>query len=222
MDTPVTTAARSTAMVRDIALEMMERRTMAALEMENALMVSALAMTASVVHIAKSVARVMVSVAAVTESASSETAIAILDGRVMAAISARACMTAPSTDIATTAPACARRDIEAVIALCHRSRNPASVLFTVFVDAFSNAPRFMKHRVLDHPMSATPSAHRSAFRSVLLERCPSIFWVPRRCRLSRSINSASKWSLRVKECAVSQKFKCVCGSGTMQTFMELH
>lgn len=196
MDTLAMTAARSIAMDLDtLPLTMVRIVMMVALVTVNALTVSARATMDSEEHTARIAAPETVSAAAETVNALSATAIAILDGLVTVAIFAPACTIAPNMDTATTVPVCAKRDTEVVTAPYLRSHNLANALFTVFVDVFSNAHLSTKRRVLGHLMNAIPSAHKSAFLNVSLERCPSTFWVLRRCRLSRLINSACKWSV---------------------------
>jgi len=144
---------------------------MIALITESASKVRALAITDGVVMIALDAARAMVSDAVVTESVLRASAIATPAGLGMHATFVLACTTALSMDIATTEPACAKRDTTDVTALSLQSHSRASARFIACVDAFSSAPRCTRHKELVHRMSATPSALRSACHSVLLERC---------------------------------------------------
>lgn len=147
------------------------RRAMDALDMVSASMDSALVSTDGEELTATHVALDTDSVAAEMESASRESATATLDGLVMRATSAHASTIVPSTDTATTVPAFARRDTVDVIALCLLNPSRASAPSIASVAACSSAPRFMRLRVLDRRMSATPSAPRSVYHSALLERC---------------------------------------------------
>lgn len=144
---------------------------MAALDMVSALMVSAPAKMDGVVRTAMPVAQEMASVAVETANVLKGNATAIPVGLDMLVIFVLACMTALNTDIATTAPAFARKDTVAVIAPCHLSPSHANAPSIAFVDAFNNAPRSTSFRELDHPTNATLSAHRSACPSVSLVRC---------------------------------------------------
>jgi hypothetical protein len=134
-------------------------------------MVLALARMDGVVLTAHHAAQDTANDAAVTESASRASATATQDGPDMLAIFVLACTTALSTDIATTELASAKRDTVDVTAHCRLSPSPASAPFTVFVVACSSALRFTRHKVLDPHTSATQSALKSAFLSVLRARC---------------------------------------------------
>jgi hypothetical protein len=155
----------------------------------SALRVCVHAKMALVVQIAPTAALVKEADAVATESAWMSSATATQAGLDMPAISEHACTIALSTDIATTAPACARRDTEDVIALCPLSPSLASAPSIACVVVCNSAPRFTSRRVLVHPTTATHSAHKSVFHSVLPERCQLTCLEKPRCLLNLQMYS---------------------------------
>jgi galactitol-specific phosphotransferase system IIB component len=144
---------------------------MIALEMENALVEFALARMVGVDLIVLLAALDMVKDAVEMENVLKDNATAIQDGQDMVVIFEHASMTAHNTVIAAMELASAKKDTVVEIAHFHLNHNHASAQFTVFVDAFNNAQKFMRLKVLDHHMNATQNAPKNAFHSVLLEKC---------------------------------------------------
>jgi len=193
------------------------RAPMTAQDMESASAVFAHARTGGEAPIALDVALDTANAAVETESALRDSATAIPAGLDMLVTCARASMTAPSTDIATMGPVCAKRDTVDAIALFLPSPNPANVPFTACVDAFNNARRSTRPRVPDHPTSATPSAHKSACPSVLLERClstslePLTFQSrPQTNSLTRLLLASSKLEILAPASNNKREDLCIC------------
>jgi hypothetical protein len=141
------------------------------LEMENALVVFVLVKMVGVDLIVLLVVLDMVKDVVEMENVLKDNATAIQDGQDMVVIFEHASMTAHNTVIAAMELASAKKDTVVEIAHFHLNHNHASAQFTVFVDAFNNAQKFMRLKVLDHHMNATQNAPKNAFHSVLLEKC---------------------------------------------------
>lgn len=98
-------------------------------------------------------------------------ATARLDGQDMAVMFVLAFMIVLSMVTAITALACVKKGIVDVIARCLPNRNHVNAQSTVFVDAYSSAPRSMILKEPELLMNATLRALRSVFLNALLERC---------------------------------------------------
>jgi len=106
-----------------------------------------------------------------TENVLRVNVIVTLVGLVMVVILELVSMIAHNTDIAAMEHVFAKRDTEEEIVPSLQNHNPANVLFIASEVVFNNALKFMKLKVLDHPMNVTLNAHKNVFHFALLEKC---------------------------------------------------
>lgn len=171
MDSALPLVLNSSVSVMRVTRDMIVLRSLALMTApttESALMVCALVRMAGEVMTAPAGALVRVKGAVVTESVLKESATVTPDGLVTLVISALACMTVLNTVTVPMVLACAKRDTAAVTAPFLLNPNLANAPFTVCVDAFNNALRCTRHKVLVLLMSVIPSVPRSVFPNVLL------------------------------------------------------